>query len=286
MKQSATRSGASIGLLGDTPERDYSSKLRDFNAFAEPELRTLIASLGLTAGTRVLDAGCGTGEALHWLAEAVGPGGTVLGIELAAPHVEEARRHLPARVQVLQADLLEIPLPSESLDFIWCVNTLHHLRAPLSGLRRMASWLRPGGRIAVGQSSLLPDMYFAWDARLERATNEAVREYYRQRYALEETDLASVRSLLGVMRAAPLQEVSIRTVLIERTTPLQAADRTYLLDSIFRRTWGERLRPYMTAQDHDQLSRWCDPGHVEFALRRADFHFLQTFTLAVGAVRE
>ncbi|MGA7439828.1 MAG: hypothetical protein WBW32_17025, partial [Luteibacter sp.] len=55
------------GLLGDTTARDYSEKLRRFNAFAAPELCRAIASLGLKPGMRVLDAGCGTGEALAWL---------------------------------------------------------------------------------------------------------------------------------------------------------------------------------------------------------------------------
>jgi SAM-dependent methyltransferase len=284
MNQSVTRSADSAGLLGDTPERDYSAKLRVFNAFAQPELRALIASLGLRAGMRVLDAGCGTGEALPWLWEAVSPGGALLGIDLAAAHVDAARRHVAPPIEIMQADLLEAALPPESFDFIWCVNTLHHLRKPRSGLRHLATWLRPGGRIAVGQSSLLPDMYFAWDARLERVTNDAVREYYRQRYALEESDLTSVRSLLGLLRGALLRDVSVRTVVIERAPPLTAADRTYLLDSIFRQTWGERLRPYMTAHDYEQLRRLCDPENAEFALRRPDFHFLQTFTLAVGAV--
>jgi SAM-dependent methyltransferase len=285
MTKSALRHGAPDGMLGDTPLRDYSEKLRLFNAFAEPELRSLIASLGLAAGMRVLDAGCGTGEALHWLWEAVKPAGAVLGIDLAAAHVEAARRHLIPPIEVLQADLLEVSLPPETFfDFIWCVNTLHHLRDPLRGLRHLATLLRPGGRIALGQSSFLPDMYFAWDSRLERATNDAVREYYRNRYALGESELAAVRSVLGVMHAAPLRNVSVRTIVIERVTPLATADRAYLLESIFRQTWGERLRPYMTADDYVKLGRLCDPQHAEFALRRPDFHFLQTFTLAVGEV--
>jgi SAM-dependent methyltransferase len=281
-----SRPSPSAGLLGDTPERDYSAKLRLFNSFAEPELRSLIAGLGLAPGMRVLDAGCGTGEALRWLSDAVDPGGSVLGVELAAAHVQAARQVLTPPLEIVQADLLEIALPALSFDFIWCVNTLHHLRDPLAGLQRLATWLRPGGRIAIGQSSLLPDMFFAWDARLERATNEAVREYYRHRYGLAESDLAGVRSLLGSMRAAALDDVSVRTIVIERVTPLRVADRAYLLDCIFRDTWGERLRPYMTAHDYEKLRRCCDPADAEFALRRPDLHFIQTFTLALGTARE
>jgi SAM-dependent methyltransferase len=80
------RALASAGLLGDTAARDYSHKLSLFNSFAEPELRCAIASLGVRPGMRILDAGCGTGEALRWLFDKVAPGGEVIGIDLATAH--------------------------------------------------------------------------------------------------------------------------------------------------------------------------------------------------------
>jgi SAM-dependent methyltransferase len=272
------------GLLGDTTARDYSLKLRLFNAFAEPELRRTIAGLGLKQGMRVLDAGCGTGEALRWLCDAVAPQGTVVGIDLAAAHVSAARAIVSEQVLVLQADVRRPPLEPRNFDFIWSVNTINHLHEPLAGVRVLASLLRPGGRIALGQSSLLPDMFFAWDSRLERLTNEAVRRYYRNRYGLSERDLADTRSIVGLLRRAALHNVTVQTFIIERVPPLNPADEAYLLEAIFRGTWGERLRPYLSAEDYEELTALCDPAHAAYALRRADFHFLQTFTVAAGEV--
>ncbi|GAC1672321.1 MAG: hypothetical protein NVS9B2_19990 [Steroidobacteraceae bacterium] len=271
------------GLLGDTPSRDYSRKLRLFNQFAEPELRRLIRGLGLRPGMRILDAGCGTGEALDWLLDEVGSAGFVAGIDLAAAHVQVARERASAEVHVLQGNLLNAPLAAASIDFIWCSNTIHHVHDPVAAVQRLAALLRPGGRIAVGQSALVPDMYFAWDSRLERVTNEAVRQYYRARYGLAEEDLAPVRALLGVLRAARLKNVSARTVMIERVAPVDAATESYLVEAVFRDTWGERLRPYLSADDYALLSRCCDSRDEEFALARPDFHYLQSFTLMVGA---
>ena len=270
--------------LGDTPSRDYSSKLKAFNAFAEPELRQVIGGLKLAPGMHVLDAGCGTGEALSWLYDLVEPNGTVVGVDLSAAHLLAARRHLRSGATILQSDLLQAPLPKHSFDFIWCVNTIHHLRDPLQGINHLASLLRPGGRIGLGQSSLLPDMYFSWDARLERLTNEAVRSYYQERYGLEESELNAVRGMVGLLNRALLRRVSVRTITIERTTPLSPPDRAYLLEAIFRQTWGERLRPYLSPADYAELSALCDPEHSQFALRREDFHFVQTFTVALAEV--
>jgi len=275
---------ATAGLLGDTSARDYAYKLQLFNSFAAPELRRAVASLDLKPGMRVVDAGCGTGAALAWLLQAVEPEGLVVGFDLATAHIKAAHAAAGAGAAVLQADLLRPPLARASFDLIWSVNTINHLRNPLQGVCSLAALLRPGGRIALGQSSLVPDMYFAWDARLERVTNEAVRRYYRERYGLDERSLADIRGLVGVLQRAQLHSVTSHTCMIERVAPLAAADEAYMLEAIFRGSWGERLRPYLHAEDFAELARLCDPRHPQFALHREDFHFLQSFTLAVAEI--
>jgi hypothetical protein len=70
--------------------------------------------------------------------------------------------------------------------------------------------------------------------------------------------------------------------MIERSQPLAEADELYLLECIFRGTWGERLRTYLSPGDFTELSRLCDPDDERYALRRPDFHFLQSLTIAVG----
>jgi SAM-dependent methyltransferase len=292
--------------LGDTAARDYSRKLQLFAALAEPELRAAITILGLKPGMRVLDAGCGTGEALGWLSEEVGPQGEAVGFDLATAHVVAAAAHMsarttrvagnaahtrtngrpngpPQRAFVLQADLLRVPFRPGSFDAIWCANTINHARDPVAAVISLTALLRSGGRLAVAQSSLLPEMYFAWDSRLERMTNEAVRQYYRDRYRLSERDLTGIRSLVGWVRAAQLDDVTARTFLIERISPLRPADEAYLAEAIFRDTWGERLRPYLSASDYAELVELCNPDSARYALRRPDFHFLQSLTVVTGA---
>ena len=272
------------GHLGDTPARDYALKLRLFNALAEPELRVAITSLRLAPGMRVLDAGCGTGETLRWLAATVDPDGLAVGLDLSSSHLRTAYGALSRNMVLLQADLQRAPLAAATFDLVWSVNTINHVTDPLTATRGLASLLRPGGRLAFGQSSFLPDMYFAWDARLERVTNEAVRAYYRDRYRLSEEDLRAVRGLGGLLREAGLSRVGVRTFVIERFAPLDPQAQAWLLEAIFRGTWGERLRPYLADTDYQELTELCDPGHPRFALLRPDFHFVQTFTLVVGEI--
>ncbi len=270
------------GLLGDTPRRDYAEKLKLFNTFARPELREAIDALSVPPASRVLDAGCGTGDALGWWRASLPDGAVVVGMDLSAVHATIARG-VAAGTPVVQGDLLAPPFADGVFDRVWTINALHHLRDPVAGVRALAKLLRPGGRIAVGQSSLVPDMYFAWDARLEARVNEAVRAYYRDRYGCSESEFTAVRSLVGWLQRAGLRDVGVRTRMIERTHPLAEADERYLLECIFRGTWGERLRNYLRPVDFAELARLCDPGDERYALRRPDFHFLQSLTIAVAS---
>lgn len=281
MKAAVQARVSGTGMLGDTPQRDYAQKLRLFNAFAQPELCEAIDALSMPAGSRVLDAGCGTGEALGWWQASLRGSGMAVGMDLAAAHVRAARAI--AATSIVQGDLLEPPFAEGSFDLVWTVNVVNHLHDPAAGVRTLLKLLRPGRRLVVGQSSLVPDMYFAWDARLEARVNEAVRAYYRDRYGRSERDFAAVRSLVGWLHSAGLRNVGVRTRMIERTHPLADADERYLLEGIFRGTWGERLRKYLEPEDFAELARLCDPDDAGYALRRRDFHFLQSLTWVAGA---
>ena len=270
------------GLLGDTPQRDYAEKLKLFNAFAQSELREAIDALSVRAGARVLDAGCGTGEALGWWHASMRGSGMAVGMDLATVHVRAARAIAPMDAPIVQANLLGPPFGEGSFDLVWAVNAVNHLHDPFAGVRLLARLLRPGGRLVVGQSSLVPDMYFAWGARLEARVNEAVRAHYRERYGRSERDFTAVRSLAGWLQHAGLHNTTVRTRMIERTYPLAAADECYLLECIFRGTWGERLRKYLEPEDFVELMRLCDPDGDGYALHRRDFHFLQSLTLVAG----
>ena len=276
------------GLLGDTPQKTYTTKLDRFNRFAEPELRALIANLALEPTATILDAGCGTGLITGWLA-AHAPRGSAIGLDLATQHVRHAgtltrQDSTPERrgIHFLQSDMIALPFQPGTFDLIWSSNAINHLHRPVEGLRRLAELLRPDGRLVLGQSAFLPEMFFAWDARLEKEVMLACRQYYRDKYHLNERDTTHVRNLLGLLQQAGLRQVRPTTTLIERTAPLSAADEAYFVEGVFNGYWGHRVQPYLSAADWAELSRLCDPASLYFAPRRPDFHHLQTFTLAIG----
>ena len=274
----------SRGLLGDTPVRAYGDKLELFNRFAQPEIRSLMGILDPPTGSRVLDAGCGVGLTTAWFGEQVGASGIVVGCDLSGPHLRIARTYAGTGVEFVQADIAAPPFQAESFDLIWCANTINHLSDPVSGIRHLSTTLGAGGRIALVQSGFLPDMFFAWDERLEREVMRAVRQYYRDKYGLNERDVTAMRGLIGLAQRAGLANIDIRSVIIERRAPLSATDCDYFQHAVFSGYWGERLRSYLQSDDYDEVQRLCDPASPAYCLVRPDFHHIQTLTMVTGHV--
>ncbi len=115
-----------------------------------PAYAAAVAELGLRAGDRVLDAGCGTGRALPPLRAAVGASGAVLGADLTPAMLREAVRAGRDRDgQLLLADVAALPLRSRSLDAVFGAGLISHLGNPAENLRELARVVRPGGVLAL-----------------------------------------------------------------------------------------------------------------------------------------
>ncbi|GAA4337754.1 class I SAM-dependent methyltransferase [Streptomyces venetus] len=115
-----------------------------------PAYAAAVAELGLRAGDRVLDAGCGTGRALPPLRAAVGPSGMVVGADLTPAMLREAVRAGRDRDgALLLTDVAALPVRSGSLDAVFGAGLISHLPSPAGNLRELARVVRPGGVLAL-----------------------------------------------------------------------------------------------------------------------------------------
>ncbi|WP_434599578.1 class I SAM-dependent methyltransferase [Streptomyces sp. A5-4] len=116
----------------------------------DPAYAAAVEDLGLRPGDAVLDAGCGTGRALPFLRDAVGPDGTVLGADLTPAMLDAAadagRGHA---AQLLLADVARLPVATEALDAVFAAGLIAHLPRPAENLRELARAVRPGGLLAL-----------------------------------------------------------------------------------------------------------------------------------------
>ena len=76
-----------------------------------------VAALALRPGDTVLEVGVGTGRNLRYLVDAVGPTGTVIGVDLSGGMLAQARKLVTrdgwSNVELIQADAATVEIPGE-----------------------------------------------------------------------------------------------------------------------------------------------------------------------------
>jgi len=121
--------------------------------------------LGLRAGERLLDLGCGFGRHSY---EALKRHGEVVACDLARAEVERVRdlAHLLASegevpsgllATVLQADAVSLPFADECFDKVIASEVLEHIPDDSAAFAELTRVLKPGGRLAVTIPSWLAE---------------------------------------------------------------------------------------------------------------------------------
>jgi ubiquinone/menaquinone biosynthesis C-methylase UbiE len=139
-------------VLGHSAE-EY-ERLRNQAQKLEPATKRIFESIGLRAGSSCLDVGCGPGEVMRLMGEIVGPSGRVTGLDRDTRAGREAISRLQAsgtsQYRLIEADIETIrDVDSESFDLTFARLALIFARDPVSLLRKMYSWTRPGGYIVI-----------------------------------------------------------------------------------------------------------------------------------------
>ncbi len=110
------------------------------------------ARLGLAHGERLLDVGCGRGEAALGLAQDLGEGGELVGVDLSESMLRVARsnaRTARSRVRFTVGDARSLDEPDNSFDAARSERTLQWLADPAAAVGEMVRVVRPGGRISL-----------------------------------------------------------------------------------------------------------------------------------------
>lgn len=127
---------------------DKSLSLRDIGVYKQ----MMIDLLTIKEGATLLDAGCGTGQDALALAELVGPGGRVVGIDASETMIQEARTraaetHLP--VEYLSANAYQLPFAEKTFDGCQASRLFEHLSEPGRALAEIVRVARPGAWIVA-----------------------------------------------------------------------------------------------------------------------------------------
>ena len=108
--------------------------------------------LRLTGGERLLDVGCGLGEAALALAQDLDTDGEVVGVDASTQMLRVAEANAGSarcRVRFTVGDACSLDEPDDSYDAVRSERTLQWLADPATAVAEMARVVRPGGRVSL-----------------------------------------------------------------------------------------------------------------------------------------
>ena len=211
---SAQRSA--VGGVFDRAAESYDEGGIDFFG---PAGRDLVQHAAPAPGERVIDLGCGKGASALPAAEAVGPAGRVLALDL-APGMVAGLRDRAARTGVRNlvcavADAGRPPVAPGRWDLVQAGLTLFFLPDVAAALARLHRALRPGGRIAF---SWFGDDDPRWNPVYEALASGFPEEERSARRPGGDV-FASVAGVEGALRGAGFHDPVTAEVVMEVPVP-------------------------------------------------------------------
>lgn len=186
-----------------------------FEACTAPENRYIRARMGVLTGQKVLDLGCGAGEAAVYFAT---QGADVVASDLSHGMLEVALKLAEkngVKVAVSKSPADQIDFPNDTFDIVYAANLLHHVDMEKC-LREIHRVLKPGGRL------------YSWDPL---AHNPVINIYRRMATDVRTVDehplhMRDMRLFRRIFRNVEYQGtwlftlwIFLRFYLIERVNP-------------------------------------------------------------------
>lgn len=151
--------------------------------YVEATTRETLKRIPMSASSRVLDVGCGTGELLRRL-RAKYPNAVLAGLDPVPEMLAVARGKLSGNEDLRVGYADSLPWRSGSFDVVVSCNMFHYISHPIEALREMARVLRPGGALVLTDWC---DDYIACRVcnLYLRLTNRAFYKTYREAECLD-----------------------------------------------------------------------------------------------------
>jgi ubiquinone/menaquinone biosynthesis C-methylase UbiE len=205
----------------------------------------------LEAGARVLDVAAGTGASLVPAAGHVGPGGKVVGVDIAPGMVARMEQVIEANrlanAQAMVADGEQLPFEDRYFDAVLCGFGLFFFPDPLRALTEFARVTRAGGSVAL--STFTRDGSASMD-RIWRRIGEYMPV---PPPAPDETRFHEPVQLIGILERAGYVEVEIEVSRFEVLLPDVDAWLAWLRSMEFVDYLG-RMSPVQLEQFRDSAN--------------------------------
>jgi SAM-dependent methyltransferase len=230
------------------------SRLVMQSSFLKGAADLLLDRMGMSAGWRALDMGCGPLGALPSFAERAGPG-NVMGLERDPGFAREAKRLLAERgfdaVQLVQGDAVRTGLVAERFDLVHERTLLINSSRPSEVVAEMVRLARPGGYVALQDFDIAGSLCIPAHPDYDRLMSAAAKVW--------SGDMFIGRRLAPLLSAAGLLDIDVDV----HAYVLGAGDPHY------------NQMPDFVELHRDRIigANLLGPGEFEAALRSVREHF-------------
>ncbi len=210
-------------------------------AIGEPIARRLVAVARPTPGERVLDVACGTGIVARLARQAVGPDGTVAGLDANPGMLQTAGTASPGTIDWYEAPAEQMPLPDGAFDLALCSMGVQFFADKDRALSEMRRVLAPTGRAVWCTPGPTPPLFEAIDRALANHLGPGASMFVHTVFALHDPDEART-----LMATAGFDRIEIETTAV----PLRVAPPAEFL---WQYVWSTPLA--VMAAELDERSR-------------------------------
>lgn len=207
---------AKIDLNPQAKQMADESMVRCLDAQARaiwPQEAPLLLRYALPSEARILDAGCGTGEAASRMA-ALFPTAQILGVDVVDQSLDLARqryRDLAPRVKFEHQSIYELNAPNDSVDLTVCRHVIHSIPHADQVVAELVRVTRPGGHL-----HLIAEDYGM--LHFQRAKCDP-RDFWHQVPpafgAATGTDLFMGRDIYGILSGAELEDIRLDYIIVD-----------------------------------------------------------------------
>src|SRR5436309_12867095 len=178
-----------------------------------PQEAPLLNRYALPAALRILDAGCGTGEAASRLAELF-PGADVLGVDIIDAHLALARsryERLAARLRFQHQSVYELQAEDHTFDLTVCRHVIHAIPHPDRVIAELARVTRRGGYLHI----IAEDYGMLHYSRGAPDPRDFWHEAPASFGAATGTDLFVGRHIFGILANLGMEEIAIDYIVVD-----------------------------------------------------------------------
>lgn len=133
---------------------DEAARLGKLQGLHDDATERRLRALGLGPGWHCLELGAGAGSVAAWMADEVGPSGTVTAVDRDTGQLQSLGER--ANVSVVQDDLTTMVFPDSAFDVIHSRSVLMHVDAADAVVAQLVPALRPGGVVLFEEADGAP----------------------------------------------------------------------------------------------------------------------------------